>query len=136
MVRGSERRKDVGAMAERIARPQWSDDACAGTTCRRFDPITNKCVESAGDYYDLSSLKTQVKRHDQHNHSLSKANVSTFAFIVPRFRLLLRSTISPFPPALLFSCVTHSTRHDNHDPPLTNTTKPRCNPAPTLNPKP
>lgn len=82
MVRGSERRKDVGAMAERIARPQWSDDACAGTTCRRFDPITNKCVESAGDYYDLSSLKTQVTRHDQHNHSLSKAKVSTFAIIV------------------------------------------------------
>jgi len=82
MVRGSERRKDVGAMAERIARPQWSDDACAGTTCRRFDPITNKCVESAGDYYDLSSLKTQVTRHDQQDHLLSKANVSAFAFIV------------------------------------------------------
>jgi hypothetical protein len=77
-VRGRERRKDVGAVAERIARPQWSDDACAGTTCRRFDPITNKCVESAGDYYDLSSLKAQVNKR------------SAQSFIVQRFRLLLR----------------------------------------------
>ena len=30
-----------------------------GTTCSRFEALTNKCLEETGDRYDLSDLKSQ-----------------------------------------------------------------------------